>query len=440
MTDDRDELPKLKIVSSSDAAKATDERQTDRDESTDINEHSDEGRPFGTGTGISQQSEEPRKPISPSYHELDSEPEGRTPIAPSYRESDPEPEETEPVTVSENATDSGPEGEYGSDSDTAAAESPGETKEKPKKEKIRVSKSGGFVSALRGMVSFFTVIKKDVRQEDIDAMENNFYLTPVVGGIFALVLFIEMIIISTLNYHTAFPTGLFMAAVAVATVLIGSKFLHFDGLVDFGDGLVATGDKEKCRAAMKDSKVGAGGVGVALTVTMLTIGLYSWFGPIGGNPALFFSLLFTIPASEILVKNAMVSAAGYGEAGDGMAASQVRNANGSTVVRSMMVSGILLLFFLAIVIATAWVMDELCPFALYWNGFLADFGISMFIGLSFGMTASVAVGKLMAYVAARKFGAVTGDVLGATNEISRPVIAAATLLLCLAFMRILTSI
>ena len=439
MTDDKNESPKLKITSSSDAAEETDERQIGKDEGTDINEHSGDDRPFGTGMGFSQPSEEPRKPISPSYHELDPEQEERTPLSPSNYGSDSEQGEAKSAAVSENEVGSETEEEYTSDTDSAAVSS--EAKEKPKKEKIKIRANGGsFGSALRGMVSFFTVIKTDTKQEDIDAMEKNFYLAPVVGSIFALVLFVEMLIISSLNYHTAFPTGLFMAAVAVATVLIGSKFLHFDGLVDFGDGLVATGDKEKCRAAMKDSKVGAGGVGVALAVTMLTIGLYSWFGPIGGNPTLFFSLLFTIPASEILVKNAMVSAAGYGEAGDGMAASQVRNTDGSTVVRSTMVSGILLLLFLAIVIVTAWVMDELCPFALYWNGFLVDFGISMFIGLSFGMTASVAVGKLMAYVATRKFGAVTGDVLGATNEISRPVIAATTLLLCLAFMRILTSI
>jgi adenosylcobinamide-GDP ribazoletransferase len=46
-----------------------------------------------------------------------------------------------------------------------------------------------------------------------------------------------------------------------------------------------------------------------------------------------------------------------------------------------------------------------------------------------GLWASIAVGWFMSYLAEKNFGAVNGDVLGATNEISRPVVLIALLLL-----------
>ncbi|BBL67675.1 adenosylcobinamide-GDP ribazoletransferase [Methanoculleus chikugoensis] len=59
------------------------------------------------------------------------------------------------------------------------------------------------------------------------------------------------------------------AVVALATVLVLSGCNHFDGLLDFGDGLMAHGSREKRVAAMTDRTTGAGAVAAGIVVTLL---------------------------------------------------------------------------------------------------------------------------------------------------------------------------
>ena len=59
------------------------------------------------------------------------------------------------------------------------------------------------------------------------------------------------------------------AAVALAVVLILSGCNHFDGLLDFGDGLMAHGSREKRIAAMTDRTTGAGAVTAGIIVTLV---------------------------------------------------------------------------------------------------------------------------------------------------------------------------
>lgn len=66
------------------------------------------------------------------------------------------------------------------------------------------------------------------------------------------------------------------AAVAVTLVLLISGCNHFDGLLDFGDGLMAHGDRKKRIQALTDRQIGAGGVALGITVAlMLFAGLAS---------------------------------------------------------------------------------------------------------------------------------------------------------------------
>jgi adenosylcobinamide-GDP ribazoletransferase len=52
-------------------------------------------------------------------------------------------------------------------------------------------------------------------------------------------------------------------------VFVLSGAHHFDGLLDFGDGLMAHGDKEKRVHALTDRQVGAGGIAAGLVTTLL---------------------------------------------------------------------------------------------------------------------------------------------------------------------------
>ena len=459
MTDEegREEIPKLKVMSSSDAAKARANTMTE--------EESQSGNATQENQSTDGLQHEPAKPEeSVWYYQPKKEPEVRTSggIEPSGDWSEPEvkaSQEIEPsgdryepeVKASQEIEPSGdryepemsasgaigpsdyyqPEPEY-------AAPVAEEPKKKERKQKFSAPSSGSLNSAFRGMISFFTIKKEDVGQAEMDAMEGNFHFAPLVGAVFGLVLFIEMLILYLLNYFVNFPMGPVIGITVLATVLLGSKFLHFDGLVDFGDGIVASGDREKHVAAMKDTRVGAGGIGLALIVTLMAFSIYSVAG--SWSDPLFFALFFIIPATEVLVKNAMVSAASNGTAGDGMASGQVSKAGTDTMFKSSTVSAVVLVIGLVIVTISIWAMNAV--HTSYWAGDLmpwsyAFYAVSMFIALIIGVVVSMVIGKMVSQFADKTFGATTGDVLGATNEIARPLVAAAMLFVFLIIIYIL---
>jgi len=95
---------------------------------------------------------------------------------------------------------------------------------------------------------------------DFEHFARRSYLYPlagyVIGGIAA-----------GITYWIASPVV--GAAVAVAMVLLLSGCNHFDGLLDFGDGLMAHGSREKRIAAMTDRTTGAGAVAAGIVVTLL---------------------------------------------------------------------------------------------------------------------------------------------------------------------------
>ena len=261
------------------------------------------------------------------------------------------------------------------------------------------------VSALRGMVSFFTLWHLDITQKDMDSMEQRFHMVPVVGILFGVILVIELTLLSELAQHLGIGSGLLNAAAVLLTVYAGSKFIHFDGLTDFGDGMIVSGQREDHVRALKDTLVGAGGIGVALAVTITTVAVYS----LGGYTA----LLIAAPLTEVLVKNAMVVAAAFGKPGNGMAGRQVAMTTMGSAVKAIVVS-----------IVCGAVMIVLASFAsdLSWNVDLLDQMCSGVLMLIVGLIVSWIVGYAMASVANRNFGMVNGDILGATNEICRPAV------------------
>ena len=261
------------------------------------------------------------------------------------------------------------------------------------------------VSALRGMVSFFTLWHLDITQKDMDSMEQRFHMVPVVGILFGVILVIELTLLSELAQHLGIGSGLLNAAAVLLTVYAGSKFIHFDGLTDFGDGMIVSGKREDHVRALKDTLVGAGGIGVALAVTITTVAVYSRGG--------YTALLIAAPLTEVLVKNAMVVAAAFGKPGNGMAGRQVAMTTMGSAVKAIVVS-----------IVCGAVMIVLASFAsdLSWNVDLSEQMCSGVLMLIVGLIVSWIVGYAMASVANRNFGMVNGDILGATNEICRPAV------------------
>lgn len=170
------------------------------------------------------------------------------------------------------------------------------------------------------------------------------------------------------------------AAVALAVVLVLSGCNHFDGLLDFGDGLMAHGSREKRVAAMTDRTTGAGAVAAGIVVTLLA-----------------FAGLQTVAYLPAAILIAEVSAK----------------------------------------VAMSWLTTLGAPFRegihSYLHGFAKPWFLipalllalplfllpvpRMHIALALAVTAVIAA--LMLVLSRRLFGGVNGDVVGATNEIVR---------------------
>lgn len=175
-----------------------------------------------------------------------------------------------------------------------------------------------------------------------------------------------------------------------------NRFLHFDGLIDLGDGLIATGTHEKKLAAMKDTRVGAGGVGFGIMFTLLTVAALAFVRETDLPAMVFFLPL----AMEVLAKNALVTVAALGEPREGLGSPFVRN----TPKRHAFFSAVLSFALLALILP--FVYPTVFPYTL------------LFIALM--VLASSAVGGAVAAQGKRSFGCVNGDIMGATNELAKP--------------------
>ena len=272
-------------------------------------------------------------------------------------------------------------------------------------ESEETSRTAGKGSALKALVSFFTLWHMDIDQDDMDDMERKFHLVPFVALFFSVFIIIEMLIMQWLSKNYGFGSDLFAAVVVLATVFIGSKFIHFDGLTDFGDGMIVSGTQEDHVRALKDTLVGAGGIGVALIVILFSVSTYSMAG-------IAFMLVFA-PICEVMVKNAMVFAAAFGTPGHGMAGRQVSMTTTNSAIYSTLIS---LVLGIVLAVITCAIFDQMFPTR---SGIDV---VAVLFGVVIATAVSAVVGYLMARNANRVFGMVNGDILGATNEVSRPVV------------------
>ncbi len=304
--------------------------------------------------------------------------------------------------------------------ETETRPAPAGNMEPVKNSRMRSINTSGIMGAIKCMLSFFTIIRINVDEKDMEAMDQNFWLAPVIGLITGIVGFIACLI-----FAMAGLSYILVPCVALASVYLFSKFLHFDGLADFGDGLVvSSGSQEDHVRALKDSRVGAGGLGVALTVVLLTLVAYMEFDNLFAMPIHNWTFAIGVPMAvlsvEVLVKYSQVVAASFGNPGNGMAANQVRNSDLNTFI----LSSVLTLILLAITTVIGWAMIRYSSLGAVG---IPGWEIGLLFVLGFGM--AIFVGMVMARYANKTFGFVNGDILGATNEISRCAILLLTVLI-----------
>ena len=222
--------------------------------------------------------------------------------------------------------------------------------------------------------SFLTIIPSN--SSSLETVAKYMYIFPlvgiaiglVIGGIgFGLSLFLDPLIVSLL---------------VVASLAIITGIHHTDGLADFADGLMAKGTKDKKLQAMKDISTGSAGI---VSVVFYLVGTIIALSQISG-----FELFYAILLGEIIAKFSMVLQASLGRSA---------TVGSNTPFVQIMKDKKRLLVATVITIVPLVVLG-------------GSTGLVMF-------GASIAITLFILATSTRSFGGITGDVLGATNDLTR---------------------
>lgn len=234
---------------------------------------------------------------------------------------------------------------------------------------------------LSNLLSFLTVLGFRMDQDLLSDCARFMFLFPLVGALIGLLAGLFGWVVFN------FLPGLVVGALVLGVLLLLTGLHHMDGLLDFGDGVMAHGSAERKIEIMHDQLTGAGG----LTLGMMTL-LITTLALAQMNSGIIIQAVVIV---EVAAKLSMVVGAWAGKAvHQGMASSFLEAMHGPK-------GSLRLLAALAI-----------------------SFGIALpllWVKGAMVVLAAVFVSLVMVGVSYRHFKGVTGDVLGATNEIARMV-------------------
>jgi adenosylcobinamide-GDP ribazoletransferase len=234
------------------------------------------------------------------------------------------------------------------------------------------------LTAVRGALAFLTRLPVGGGERAWDA----FRTTPaafvvvgyLVGGLAALPLLVPV------------PVSTAVALYLVTLYLL-TGVTHVDGLADCGDAAAVHGSAEDRHSALKDSRTGVGGLlAVGLSLLALAFGA---LGVAGAGPRVAARL---VVAAEVSAKGGMATLAALGTSGkEGLGSAVVSEVDGAALLP---------------VVAAAVPAALLAP-----------------TGSAPALVATLLVGPAVALLVGRwatnHLGGVTGDALGATNELGR---------------------
>jgi adenosylcobinamide-GDP ribazoletransferase len=235
--------------------------------------------------------------------------------------------------------------------------------------------AGGFMLREIGSVfSFLTIIPAS--NTNLETVAKYMYIFPIVG-----------IVIGLIIGSIALGLSLFLDPLIVSLLVVGALAIitgihHIDGLADFADGLMTKGKKEKKLQAMKDVSTGSAGI---FSIVLYVVGMILALSLMSG-----FVLFQAILLSEILSKFSMVLQSSLGRSaavGSNSPFVQIMKDK-----RRLAIAGTIAIIPLVIIGGTT--------------------GLIVF-------GAGIAFTLFILALSTRSFGGITGDVLGATNEITR---------------------
>ena len=235
-----------------------------------------------------------------------------------------------------------------------------------------------FLKPIQSVLAFLTILPVGKQNQDIYYIAKNMYLFPAAGLVIGSIIGAMALGIS--DFLHPLLTGFLITGALV--ILTGVH--HTDALADFADGLMAKGSKEVKHKAMLDPAVGSAGVA---TLVMYFAGMIIVFNiGFGSSLAIFTSII----TAEVIAKYVMVLLANRGiSAWEGF----------SSPFIAAMKDRYKMIVATGIMVAIVW-------FASSYAGFIA-------------LLISLMLAQLLKYISSKNFGGVSGDVLGASNEITR---------------------
>jgi len=236
-----------------------------------------------------------------------------------------------------------------------------------------------FLSAVRNGFGFLSTIPVGISMEGIENLMKHIYLFPVVGAVIGIIL-------AVIGFASSLIfSPIMLTLLVIISIYYFTGFNHIDGLADFGDGIAAHGTKEKKIAAMRDTAIGTGGI-VFCMISIL--GLFVSLVSIQKSD-IYLLLPFALIVAETSAKQSMVTVAAFGRRiHEGFGAMTVDNTKISDLIIGTIFSA-----------AVCYIV-------------LGSLGIEAFI-------ISQLSGLLVLNTANRHFGGVSGDIVGAANEIGR---------------------
>ncbi|MCJ7713410.1 adenosylcobinamide-GDP ribazoletransferase [Candidatus Bathyarchaeota archaeon] len=235
------------------------------------------------------------------------------------------------------------------------------------------------IKELKNLFSFLTVLPLSMDKDMLTDCAKNMFIFPLIGGfigllagVFGWVLFL-------------FLPGSIVGVLVLGLLLIITGLHHTDGLLDFGDGIMAHGSPERKIEIMHDQLTGAGGLSLGIMTFLVT--------------ALSFSeltsniIIQSVIVVEISAKLSMVIGSWAGKS--------VHKGMNSPFLEAMHGKK----GSLRLVVALA-----------------LSFGIALtllgIVGIATILTA-ILTSLFIVLLSHNHFKGITGDVLGATNELSR---------------------
>jgi len=263
------------------------------------------------------------------------------------------------------------------------------------------------IKTFRDLLAFLTSIPVGGKEDFVFTSAENMYLFPIIGsfiGILAGAYFIGsnyilQVLLNGVNNFVTLPVNFLVsfasAAMTIAFLLVITGLQHFDGLIDLGNALGHRSEHERKMAAHAWTVNYSGAIFAIIIEFIAFLGLFLII-PTVTNPLI---IVATIILAEVAAKLAMVTLVWLGK--------PTHKGLGSIFLKKAKKK-------LNIV---AYIISAMIAFALFSLAFNVTYGL-LGIGVVF---VSIPVAYLMAQVAKKIFGGVSGDIIGATNEISRAI-------------------